>query len=93
VPHGIFIILIVLSDLENSPDSGSCFLVNFFPRAPPFLTLIEGRQKKHQPTNAEILEAIGHRFSAWQGLVCFIREKVPVQKDFKFYMVKTMGGD
>jgi hypothetical protein len=47
--------------------------------------------KKHQPTNTEILEAIGHRFSIWQELVRFVREKYPVQEDLKFLYGKNYG--
>jgi hypothetical protein len=47
--------------------------------------------KSHQPTNAEIVAAIGPRFSAWQGFVCFVREKYPVQEDFKFLYGKNYG--
>ncbi len=47
--------------------------------------------KKHQPTDAEVYEAIGSRLSAWQELVRFIREKYPVQQDFKFLYGKNYG--
>jgi hypothetical protein len=40
--------------------------------------------KEHQPTNAEIVEAVGHRLSTWRELIRFIREKYRVQEEFKF---------
>jgi hypothetical protein len=40
--------------------------------------------KRHNPTEAEILEAIGSRLSIWQELTRFIREKYSVQEEFKF---------
>jgi hypothetical protein len=39
--------------------------------------------KKHQPSETEILAAIGPRLPIWQELIGFIREKYPVQEDFK----------
>ncbi len=47
--------------------------------------------KSHQPTDAEVLEAIGPRLSIWQDLVHFVREKYPVQEDFKFLYGKNYG--
>ena len=47
--------------------------------------------KKHQPTDAEVREAIGARLPLWQELVCFIRETYPAQEDFKFLYGKTYG--
>jgi hypothetical protein len=40
--------------------------------------------KNHRPTEAEILEAVCPRLSAWQQLIRFIREKYGVQEEFKF---------
>ena len=47
--------------------------------------------KKHQPADAEVLEAIGVRLPLWQDLVRFIRETYPAQEDFKFLYGKTYG--
>ncbi len=47
--------------------------------------------KTHQPTDAEVLEAIGPRLSIWQELVHFVREKYPIQEDFKFLYGKNYG--
>ena len=47
--------------------------------------------KSHQPTDAEVLEAIGPRLSIWQDLVHFIREKYAIQEDFKFLYGKNYG--
>ena len=47
--------------------------------------------KKHQPTDAEVLEAIGPKLSIWQKLVRFVREKYPIQEDFKFLYGKNYG--
>jgi hypothetical protein len=47
--------------------------------------------KNHQPTNAEIFEAIGKMLPAWQVLVKFIRENYAVQEDFKFLYGKKYG--
>jgi hypothetical protein len=49
--------------------------------------------KTHQPTDAEISEAVGSLFSTWQTLTQWIRENYPVQEDFKFLYGKTTGGD
>ena len=40
--------------------------------------------KNHQPTDIEVLEALGPMIQGWHGLVQFIRENYPVQEDFKF---------
>jgi hypothetical protein len=47
--------------------------------------------KKHQPSETEILAAIGPRLPIWQELIGFIREKYPVQEDFKFMYGKNYG--
>ncbi len=47
--------------------------------------------KKHQPSDEEVLEAIGARLPLWQDLVRFIRETYPAQEDFKFLYGKTYG--
>ena len=47
--------------------------------------------KKHQPAEAEILAAVGPKLAIWQGLINFIREKYPVQEDFKFMYGKNYG--
>jgi hypothetical protein len=45
--------------------------------------------KKYQPAEAEVLAAVGPRLPIWQELICFIREKYPVQEDFKFMYGKN----
>jgi hypothetical protein len=47
--------------------------------------------KKHRPTDAEIIKAIGPMLSIWQELVRFIREKYSTQEDFKFMYGKNYG--
>ncbi len=47
--------------------------------------------KKRQPSDTEVLEAIGSKHSLWQKLVRFIREEYPVQEDFKFLYGKNYG--
>lgn len=47
--------------------------------------------KKHQPTDDEIRQAIGPKLSAWQELVLFIRENYPSDEDFKFLYGKEYG--
>lgn len=47
--------------------------------------------KKYQPTDAEILEAIGPKLALWQELVRHIREGYPTQEDFKFLYGKNYG--
>jgi hypothetical protein len=47
--------------------------------------------KTHQPTDAEISEAVGSLFSTWQTLTQWIRENYPVQEDFKFLYGKNYG--
>jgi hypothetical protein len=47
--------------------------------------------KTHQPTDAEISEAVGSLFSTWQTLTQWIRKNYPVQEDFKFLYGKNYG--
>jgi hypothetical protein len=49
--------------------------------------------KKHQPSEVEIREAIGSKFTLWQDMIRFIRGKYAVQEDFRFLYRKTMDGD
>jgi hypothetical protein len=48
-------------------------------------------ERKHQPTDAEIRQAIGPKLSLWQTLLRFIRDQYPVQEDFKFLYGKNYG--
>jgi hypothetical protein len=48
-------------------------------------------ERKHQPTDAEIRQAIGPILPLWQTLIGFIRDKYPVQEDFKFLYGKNYG--
>ena len=47
--------------------------------------------KGHQPTDAQVLEAIGPKLPLWHALVRFVREQYPVQEDFKFLYGKNYG--
>jgi Protein of unknown function (DUF3788) len=47
--------------------------------------------KSHQPTDAQVLEAIGPKLPLWHALVHFVREEYPVQEDFKFLYGKNYG--
>ena len=47
--------------------------------------------RKHQPTDAETLAAIGPRLPLWQELVRHIRAEYPVQEDFRFLYGKNYG--
>jgi len=47
--------------------------------------------KKHQPTDDEILQVIGSQVSVWQALIQFIRENYPSDEDFKFLYGKAYG--
>jgi Protein of unknown function (DUF3788) len=47
--------------------------------------------KKHQPTEAEVLAAVGTRLPLWQELLSFVRTNYPVQEDFKFMYGKNYG--
>ena len=48
-------------------------------------------EKKHQPTDTEIRQTIAPRISLWEALIDFIRNKYPVQEDFKFLYGKNYG--
>lgn len=47
--------------------------------------------KKHQPSEAEIHDAIGSKFSIWRDLIQFIRGKYAVEEDFRFLYGKNYG--
>lgn len=47
--------------------------------------------KKHQPSEVEIREAIGSKFTLWQDMIRFIRGKYAVQEDFRFLYGKNYG--
>lgn len=47
--------------------------------------------KQLRPTNAEVLATIGDKLPLWQELIRYIREKYPVQEDFKFLYGKNYG--
>ncbi len=47
--------------------------------------------KGHQPTDAQVLEAIGLRLPLWHALVHFVREQYPVQEDFRFLYGRNYG--
>jgi hypothetical protein len=47
--------------------------------------------RKHQPTQDEMLSAIGPRLSAWQELIQFIHDNYPSDEDFKFLYGKKYG--
>ena len=47
--------------------------------------------KKHQPTEAEILKALGATLPLWEALIGYIREAYPVQEDLKFLYGKNYG--
>lgn len=47
--------------------------------------------KKHRPTETEIVEAIGSKLPIWQDLIRFIRDTYPVQEDFRFLYGKNYG--
>jgi hypothetical protein len=48
-------------------------------------------EKKQQPAEAEIQLAIGSKFPIWLELIRFIREKYPVEADFRFLYGKNYG--
>ena len=48
-------------------------------------------EKNYQPTEAEIGQAIGSKLPLWEALIRLIREKYPVQEDFKFLYGKDYG--
>jgi hypothetical protein len=47
--------------------------------------------KDYQPTDAQVLEAIGPMLPLWHALVRFVREQYPVQEDFKYLYGKNYG--
>jgi hypothetical protein len=47
--------------------------------------------KKYQPTETDIQIAIGSRFLIWHEFIQFIRDRYPVQEDFKFMYGKKYG--
>ena len=47
--------------------------------------------KKYQPSEAEVLAAVGSKLPIWQELIGFIRQNYPVQEDFKFMYGKNYG--
>jgi hypothetical protein len=47
--------------------------------------------KEHRPTDDEVLAAIVNKLPLWQELIRYIREKYPVQEDFKFLYGKNYG--
>ena len=47
--------------------------------------------KGHQPTESQVLEAIGPKLPLWHALVRFVREQYPVQEDFKFLYGRNYG--
>jgi hypothetical protein len=48
-------------------------------------------EKKKQPTEAQVTEALGSKLPVWQDLIRLIREKYPVQEDFKFMYGQNYG--
>ncbi len=47
--------------------------------------------KGHQPTEAQVIEAIGPQLPLWHALAGFVREQYPVQEDFKYLYGKNYG--
>jgi hypothetical protein len=47
--------------------------------------------KKHQPTDDEVLAAIGSRLPLWQELVRHIRAEYSAEEDFRFLYGKNYG--
>lgn len=47
--------------------------------------------KKNQPSEDEIHQAISSKLSEWQELIQFIRDKYPSDEDFKFLYGKKYG--
>ena len=48
-------------------------------------------ERKHQPTDAEIDQAIGPKLPLWRALIRFIQDKYPVEADFRFLYGKNYG--
>jgi hypothetical protein len=47
--------------------------------------------KKQQPSDCEVVEAIGPRLAIWRELADHIRANYPVQEDFRFLYGKNYG--
>jgi hypothetical protein len=47
--------------------------------------------RKHQPTDAEVLATIGAKLPLWQELVRRMRAEYPAQEDFRFLYGKNYG--
>ncbi|CAG1009206.1 hypothetical protein ANAEL_03774 [Anaerolineales bacterium] len=47
--------------------------------------------KRRQPTDAEIRQAVGPKLSLWEAFIGHIREKYPAEEDFKFLYGKNYG--
>ncbi len=47
--------------------------------------------KKIQPTDLEVEQAVGTRWSLWQELIHYLRETYPAREDFKFMYGKNYG--
>lgn len=47
--------------------------------------------KRNQPTEAQVRDAVGAKLPLWQDLICAIRERYSVQEDFKFLYGKKYG--
>lgn len=47
--------------------------------------------KKHQPTDSEVAEAVGAMLPTWHALIQFIRDHYPSQEDFAFLYGKNYG--
>jgi hypothetical protein len=47
--------------------------------------------KRHQPSEVEIHEAIGSKFSLWEDLIRYIQGKYAVQEDFRFLYGTNYG--
>lgn len=48
-------------------------------------------EKKHQPLEAEVYQALGSKRSLWEELLRCIRETYPAEEDFKFLYGKNYG--
>ncbi len=47
--------------------------------------------KKYQPSESEVLEAVGSRRKAWETLISYIRDGYAPTEDFKFLYGKNYG--
>lgn len=43
-------------------------------------------ERKRQPTDDEITQAIGSRLSLWEALIRIIREEYAVQEDWSYFI-------